>query len=124
MLAFMAFVALTFAAIVLTLNVLLGSVGQFLALIFMVVQLVVAGGTFPWQTLPGPLRSLHEVLPMSHAVEGIRQLMYGGLGIDVWQAVWPLLLWLVGSLVLATLGARRQGKFRMLRELRPSAIGG
>jgi len=124
MLGFMAFVALTFAAIVLALNVLLGSVGQFLALIFMVVQLVVAGGTFPWQTLPGPLRSLHEVLPMSHAVEGIRQLMYGGLGIDVWQAAWPLLLWLIGALALATLGARRQGKFRMLRELRPSAIGG
>jgi len=124
MLGFMAFVALTFAAIVLALNVLLGSVGQFLALIFMVVQLVVAGGTFPWQTLPGPLRSLHEALPMSHAVEGIRQLMYGGISADVWQAFWPLLLWLIGSLALATLGARRQGKFRMLRELRPSAIGG
>ena len=73
MLAFMAFVAVTFAAIVLALNVLLGSVGQFLALIFMVVQLVTAGGTFPWQTLPGPLAALHQALPMSHAVDGIRQ---------------------------------------------------
>ncbi len=122
--AFMAFVALTFAAIVLALNVLLGSVGQFLALIFMVVQLVVAGGTFPWQTLPGPLRALHEVLPMSHAVDGIRQLMYGGLGANFWAAVMPLALWLVGSLAVAYLGARRQGRFRTLRELRPSAIGG
>ncbi|MBK4348590.1 YhgE/Pip domain-containing protein [Lacisediminihabitans changchengi] len=122
--AFMAFVALSFAAIVLALNVLLGSVGQFLALIFMVVQLVVAGGTFPWQTLPGPLRALHQALPMSHAVDGIRQLMYGGLSSDVWQAILPLLFWLVGSLLVAALGARRQGKFRTLRELRPSAIGG
>jgi putative membrane protein len=122
--AFMAFVALTFAAIVLALNVLLGSVGQFLALIFMVVQLVVAGGTFPWQTLPGPLRALHEVLPMSHAVDGMRQLMYGGLGSNFWGAVLPLLLWLAGSLVVAFLGARRQGRFRTLRELRPSAIAG
>jgi putative membrane protein len=122
--AFMAFVALSFAAIVLALNVLLGSVGQFLALIFMVVQLVVAGGTFPWQTLPGPLRALHEILPMSHAVDGIRQLMYGGLGSNFWGALVPLLLWLAGSLVIAFLGARRQGRFRTLRELRPSAIGG
>jgi putative membrane protein len=122
--AFMAFVALTFAAIVLALNVLLGSVGQFLALVFMVVQLVVAGGTFPWQTLPGPLRALHEILPMSHAVDGMRQFMYGGLGSNFWGAIVPLLLWLVGSLVVAALGARRQGKFRTLRELRPSAIGG
>ncbi len=122
--AFMAFVALTFAAIVLALNVLLGSVGQFLALIFMVVQLVVAGGTFPWQTLPGPLRALHQVLPMSHAVDGIRQLMYGGLGENFWGAVLPLVAWLVLSLLVAALGARRQARFRTLRELRPSAIGG
>jgi len=122
--AFMAFVAVTFAAIVLALNVLLGSVGQFLALIFMVVQLVVAGGTFPWQTLPGPLRALHQALPMSHAVDGIRQLMYGGLGSNFWGAVLPLVLWLVLSLLVAALGARRQSRFRTLRELRPSAIGG
>jgi putative membrane protein len=122
--AFMAFVALTFAATVLALNVLLGSVGQFLALIFMVVQLVVAGGTFPWQTLPGPLRALHQILPMSHAVDGMRQFMYGGVGGNLWSSVLPLVIWLVLSLLVAALGARRQGKFRTLRELRPSAIGG
>jgi len=121
--AFMAFVAMTFAAIVLALNVLLGSVGQFLALVFMVVQLVTAGGTFPWQTLPWPLAALHQALPMSHAVDGIRQLMYGGLSSTVWSSILPLLLWLLGSLVVSVLGAKRQGRFRILRELRPSPIG-
>jgi putative membrane protein len=121
--AFMAFVAMTFAAIVLALNVLLGSVGQFLALVFMVVQLVTAGGTFPWQTLPGPLAALHQALPMSHAVDGIRQLMYGGLSANVWSSILPLVLWLVGSLAVSVLGAMRQGRFRILRELRPSPIG-
>ena len=121
--AFMAFVAMTFAAIVLALNVLLGSVGQFLALVFMVVQLVTAGGTFPWQTLPGPLAVLHQALPMSHAVDGIRQLMYGGLSANVWSSILPLALWLVGSLAISMLGAMRQGRFRLLRELRPSPIG-
>ncbi|POH85077.1 hypothetical protein CJ026_026705, partial [Ralstonia pickettii] len=47
--------SLTYAAIVLALNVWLGSVGQFLGLVLMVLQLVTAGGTFPWQTLPGPV---------------------------------------------------------------------
>nr|WP_255526081.1 YhgE/Pip family protein [Frigoribacterium sp. CG_9.8] len=121
--AFMAFVAMTFAAIVLALNVLLGSVGQFLALVFMVVQLVTAGGTFPWQTLPGPLAALHQALPMSHAVDGIRQLMYGGLSASVWSSILPLLLWMMGSLAVSVLGAMRQGRFRILRELRPSPIG-
>lgn len=123
MLAFMAFASVTFAAIILALNVLLGSVGQFLGLLLMVVQLVTAGGTFPWQTLPGPLRALHEFLPMSHAVDGIRVLMYGG-STGLPSAIIPLLAWLVGALVVATLGARRQGRFRTLRELRPSPIGG
>ncbi|HAM27794.1 MAG TPA: hypothetical protein DCP11_14160 [Microbacteriaceae bacterium] len=123
MLGFMAFVAMTFAAIVLALNVLLGSVGQFLALVFMVVQLVTAGGTFPWQTLPGPLAALHQGLPMSHAVDGIRQLMYGGTGADIWSAFLPLAAWFVGSLVASVLGALKQGRFRTLRELRPSPIG-
>ncbi|CAN5146494.1 YhgE/Pip domain-containing protein [soil metagenome] len=121
---FMMFVAITFAAIVLALNVLFGSVGQFLGLILMIVQLVTAGGTFPWQTLPGPLAALHYALPMGHAVDGVRQLMYGGSGTAVWAAFWPLLIWLVAALAISTYGAARQGRFRSLRELRPSAIGG
>jgi len=124
LLAFMVFVSITFAAIVLALNVLLGSVGQFLGLLLMVVQLVTAGGTFPWQTLPAPLAFLHQVLPMSHAVEGVRQLMYGGTSEALIAAVVPLVFWLLGSLAAATLGALKQGRFRTLRELRPSPIGG
>ncbi len=50
------FASATYAAIVLALNVWLGSVGQFLGLVLMVLQLVTAGGTFPWQTLPAPWR--------------------------------------------------------------------
>ncbi len=124
LLLFMGFVSITFAAIVLALNALLGSVGQFLGLILMIVQLVTAGGTFPYQTLPGPLRVLHQALPMSHAVDGVRQLMYGGTAGDLASAITPLLLWLVGALAVTVLAALRQGRTRSLTQLRPSAIGG
>jgi putative membrane protein len=120
---FMVFVSITFAAIVLALNVWLGSVGQFIGLVLMVVQLVTAGGTFPWQTLPGPLAFIHQALPMSHAVDGIRQLMYGGTAAATWATVWPLAAWLVVSLLVSVLGALKQGRFRVLRDLRPSPIG-
>jgi putative membrane protein len=120
---FMVFVSITFAAIVLALNVWLGSVGQFIGLVLMVVQLVTAGGTFPWQTLPGPLALIHQALPMSHAVDGIRQLMYGGTAAATWSTVWPLAAWLVVSLLVSVLGALKQGRFRVLRDLRPSPIG-
>ena len=123
MLGFMALTTITYAAIILALNVLLGSTGQFLGLLLMVIQLVVAGGTFPWQTLPAPLRALHEALPMSHAVDGLRILMYGGSQ-SVLTPVLILLAWLVGALVVSALGASKQGRFRTLRELRPSPIGG
>jgi putative membrane protein len=120
---FMVFVSVTFAAIVLALNVWLGSVGQFIGLILMVVQLVTAGGTFPWQTLPAPLAFIHQALPMSHAVDGIRQLMYGGSAASAWTTVWPLAAWLVVSLLVSVLGALKQGRYRVLRDLRPSPIG-
>jgi len=113
----------TYTAIILALNVWLGSVGQFMGLVLMVLQLVTAGGTFPWQTLPAPLAALHHVLPMGYVVDAMRQLMYGG---DLSRAVTDLgvlALWLVGALLLAGIGVTRMTHRRTLRDLQPSLIG-
>lgn len=113
----------TFAAIILALNVWLGSVGQFIGLVLMVLQLVTAGGTFPWQTLPAPLAALHHVLPLGYVVDAMRQLMYGG---DLARAGWDLAvlgMWLVGALTLAAIGVTRMTHRRTLRDLQPSLIG-
>lgn len=119
----MVFASATFAAIILALNVWLGSVGQFLGLVLMVLQLVTAGGTFPWQTLPTPLAALHHVLPLGYVVDAMRQLMYGG---DYGRAGWDLAvlgLWLGGALILAMIGVTRMTHRRTLRDLQPSLIG-
>ncbi|WP_435748577.1 YhgE/Pip family protein [Microbacterium sp. PMB16] len=119
----MVFASATFAAIILALNVWLGSVGQFLGLVLMVLQLVTAGGTFPWQTLPAPLAALHHVLPLGYVVDAMRQLMYGG---DLARAGWDLAvlgMWLVGALLLAMIGVTRMTHRRTLRDLQPSLIG-
>ncbi|MFT4158103.1 MAG: YhgE/Pip family protein [Microbacterium sp.] len=113
----------TFASIILALNVWLGSVGQFMGLVLMVLQLVTAGGTFPWQTLPAPLAALHHVLPLGYVVDAMRQLMYGG---NLSRAGWDLAvlgMWLVGALLLAALGVTRMTHTRTLRDLQPSLIG-
>jgi putative membrane protein len=121
--AIMALASLCFAAIILALNVWLGSVGQFLGLVLMVLQLVTAGGTFPWQTLPAPLAALHHVLPMGYAVDAIRQFMYGGdLGRAAQDAA-VLGLWMLVGLVVAAIGVTRMTHFRTLRDLEPSLIG-
>jgi putative membrane protein len=119
----MVFASATFAAIILALNVWLGSVGQFLGLVLMVLQLVTAGGTFPWQTLPAPLAALHHVLPLGYVVDAMRQLMYGGDPARAGGDLLVLTAWLVGALVLAMVGVTRMTHRRTLRDLQPSLIG-
>ena len=102
-------VSLTFTAIVHALNAWLGSVGQFLGLVLMVLQLVSAGGTFPWQTIPDPLYPVHHVLPMGYAVDALRHLLYGGgLTGVVGTAVPVLVAWFLAAITVATLAARKQ----------------
>ncbi|MCI2956461.1 YhgE/Pip family protein [Agromyces atrinae] len=113
----------TFAAIILALNVWLGSVGQFLGLVLMVVQLVTAGGTFPWQTLPAPLAALHHVLPMSFVVDAMRRFMYGGELGGAWTDILVLLAILLGAFAVAAIGVTRMTHYRTLRDLQPSLIG-
>jgi len=113
----------TYAAIILALNVWLGSVGQFLGLVLMVLQLVTAGGTFPWQTLPAPLAALHHVLPMGYVVDAMRQVMYGGDLSRVGGDLTVLLTWMLGALLLAAVGVARMTRRRTLRDLQPSLIG-
>ncbi|MDR6199956.1 putative membrane protein [Microbacterium sp. SORGH_AS428] len=122
-LGIMVLASLTYAAIILALNVWFGSVGQFLGLVLMVLQLVTAGGTFPWQTLPAPLTGLHHVLPMGFVVDAMRQLMYGGDIARIGSDITVLVTWMLGALVLAALGVTRMTHKRTLRDLAPSLIG-
>ncbi|MBO9522208.1 MAG: YhgE/Pip domain-containing protein [Nocardioidaceae bacterium] len=117
-LLFLIGVSATFVAIVHALNAWLGTAGQFLGLVLMVLQLVSAGGTFPWQTLPEPLQALHHVLPMSYAVDGLRQLMYGGLSGLVVRDALVLLAWFAAALAATTLAARKQ-RIWSLRVVKP-----
>jgi putative membrane protein len=100
--------SLTFVAILHALSAWLGAVGKFLGLVLMVIQLVSAGGTFPWQTIPTPLYFFHHVLPMSYAIDGVRHLMYGGPGNSIPKDLLVLAAWLAVGLTLSSLAARKQ----------------
>ncbi len=88
----------------------------------MLVQLVTAGGTFPWQTLPGPLAALHFALPMTYSVDALRQTMYGGSMGAVWSDVGVLACWLLAHCWCPSCDGP-QTRTRTLRDLRPSLIG-
>ncbi|MGG5257872.1 YhgE/Pip family protein [Phycicoccus avicenniae] len=108
-------VSAAFLAVIHLLMARFGVVGQFMALVLMVLQLVSAGGTFPWQTLPGPLLPLHHVLPMSYAVDGVRRLMYGGPLDQLWLDVAVVGGWGLAALALGSLAARRAGTWTAAR---------
>jgi putative membrane protein len=106
-LAVMSFTSIAFVAILHALVSRLGAVGKFLGLVLMVVQLVSAGGTFPWQTLPMPLNALHHLLPMGYAVDAIRRLMYGGSLAPVGNDLAVLAAYLLLALTASAFAARR-----------------
>lgn len=51
---------------------LLGAPGRLLGIVLLVLQLVTAGGTYPVETEPAPLRWLSPLRPMTHMVRGLR----------------------------------------------------
>jgi len=116
------FASISYTWIILALNVWLGAVGQFLGLVLMVLQLVTAGGTFPWQTLPTPLAALHGVLPMGYVVDALRQVMYGG---DLARVVTDLAVvatWAAIAALVTFAGVSRMTRSLTLRDLQPSIL--
>ncbi|MBP2477922.1 putative membrane protein [Crossiella equi] len=105
---FMLLTSLAFTAVLHGLNALLGPAGKFVGLVLLVLQLTTAGGTFPWQTVPDPLKPLHFFLPLSYVVDGNRHLLYGGGLATVWEDVIMLSIYLLLGLALAGLAAYKQ----------------
>lgn len=104
---FLALASITFVAILHALSARFGAVGKFLGLALLVLQLVSAGGTFPWQTLPSGLQAMHKVLPMTYAIDGVRHLMYGGAADVVVRDVSVLLGFFLVALLGSTYAAGR-----------------
>jgi putative membrane protein len=113
--------SMAFVAILHALAAWLGSIGKFLGLVLMVIQLVSAGGTFPWQTIPGPLYVFHHALPMSYAIDGVRHLMYGGATAGVAGDALVLLGYLVAALGASALAARKQ-RVWSAKKLQPELV--
>ena len=110
--------AMAFSALIQGTVALLGSVGKFVVLILLVLQLVSSGGTFPWQTIPAPLHVAHDVLPMGYMVNGLRQLLYGGELSQVATVAAALLAYTAAGLALSLLAARRH-RLWTLKTLQP-----
>ncbi|KAA1376449.1 YhgE/Pip domain-containing protein [Aeromicrobium fastidiosum] len=75
-------IALATAAVFTAINqmfvALFGGAGRFAALVFVSLQLTSAGGTYPIETAPRFFNLLHDLLPMTYTVHGLRAALAGG----------------------------------------------
>lgn len=73
--------SLAFMSIMYFFNVALGKVGSFLMLIYMVVQLAGAAGTYPVELSGEFVSSIHAYLPFTYTVDAFRSTIAGGTSI-------------------------------------------
>ncbi|APE16006.1 YhgE/Pip domain-containing protein [Mycolicibacterium pallens] len=116
MLGFMILASCAFIAVAQAISALLGPVlGKVLLMTLLMLQLVSAGGLYPVETTTKPFQSLHRLDPMTYGVNGLRQLILGGIDGRLWQAlIFMVALWL-GSMLLTSLAARRNQLWNLTR---------
>ncbi|HEX5926427.1 MAG TPA: YhgE/Pip domain-containing protein [Baekduia sp.] len=91
----------TFTAIDHALRLSLGTVGDVLSLVLLVVQLGGAGGLYPLQISPQIFQILHPILPMTYTIDAFRYAISGGETAHLTRDV----IVIVGFLALALSGA-------------------
>lgn len=89
--------AIAFMSIMYFFNILLGKVGSFIMLIFMVLQLAGSAGTYPIEVSGNLANSLHTYMPFTYTVDAFRSAISGG-----WDIL-PEMLILLGIMVVFTL---------------------
>ncbi len=116
MLAFMILISCAFVAATQAINALVGpAVGRVLIMALLMLQLVSAGGMYPVETTSKPFQVLHKFDPMTYGVNGLRQLILGGIDARLWQAVIVLFgIWAV-ALAISSLSARRHQLWNLER---------
>lgn len=106
-LGFALLTAVTFTAIVHALGAWFGRAGLLAGVGLLALQLVSTGGLPPGQAVPDVLYPLYVLLPMGHAIDGLRHLFAGSAGAAATGAV-VLLTYLVVALAASVAAARKR----------------
>ncbi|MBB6732466.1 YhgE/Pip domain-containing protein [Cohnella zeiphila] len=71
-------IGLTFMTIVQFLSTLADTIGRFVAVVLLTLQLASSAGTYPAELLPTWLQRIGEWMPMTHAIRAVRYTLTGG----------------------------------------------
>ncbi|OMB90144.1 YhgE/Pip domain-containing protein [Mycobacterium colombiense] len=116
MLGFMVLISGAFVAATQAINAVVGpAVGRVLIMALLMLQLVSAGGMYPVETTSRPFQVLHRFDPMTYGVNGLRQLILGGIDARLWQAIIVLVGITAVALAISCLSARRDRLWNLSR---------
>lgn len=114
--AFALLVGLMYAAINQALHAALGpGPGRVTSLSFMMIQMVSSGGMYPPETQPMLLQWIHPFMPMTYAVDGFRQVMYGTYDARLLGSILMVLLFLAIAVAISAATAARDRTWSMSR---------
>lgn len=120
---FMVVVVAAFLALIQMFNALFGpAVGRVVTLAFLMIQLTSAGGIYPVETTTKPFQYIHWIDPMTYTVNGLRQMIMGGVDYRFWVALTVLLTITVVFLGVSVLAARRNRQYTMDRLYPPVEV--
>lgn len=96
-------ISLAYMAFITLLTITMGNIGRFVSIILLVLQLASAGGTFPIETSNSFFMKLHDILPMTKALQGLQHAIAGGLNDNYRSALVYLTIMFVIMLLLIRL---------------------
>lgn len=116
MAAFIYLTTVTFLALQQMFIIVLGTAtGRVVSLVLLMLMLSSSGGTYPVETTPGFFQALHPFMPATYVVDGLRELMTGGIDSRMWISVAFLVTLTLVSLTISSLSAGRQRVFSIKR---------
>ena len=92
-----------FTALMYSLTVAFGNIGQAIAVIVLVLQVAGSGGTFPVQVLPPLYQAIYKALPFTYSLDAMRECVGGLYGLDYLKDLGILMLYVVLALLIAAL---------------------
>ena len=107
--------SVVFTLIIYTLTISFGDIGKAIAVIIMIIQVAGSGGTFPIELVPEFFRKVYRLLPFTHAMNAMREVIAGPYQNNYWMDLLKLCAHIPVALLLGL--ALRKPFIRMNRFL-------
>lgn len=96
---FIVLISTTFMSLVTLFNIVLGKVGAFLMLVFLIIQLSGSAGTYPVELSSSFYQKITGYLPMTYSIKALRNTISTGLPIDSYVTIFVIILLISNILI-------------------------